>query len=315
MSAESGGGDGFRELIFATQEPEQLMAGIDRSGSFGEPWLSFDRAVTARKAGRDGEAAKALRGVLELGGETRTWIWALNGLRALGLPPPEDLAGQVLGVVLEVPVADGLDTLAAYADGSARYINHSGSIIVWDEPPPHALHEQFSALFPAVIELSGSLPPGRPKRPGPAEIGLTVLTAEGPLFTTAAMSGGGVSGPVGAVFQAASLLLAALVALAEKGPSGAEDPDLGLLRSGQGEQRWKALGRIIEKGPGAAARALPAMIECLPDADGPLKLLLLTALTKLGPQAAAALHAAAEGHADGRVREHAAAVRRQLGEG
>jgi hypothetical protein len=36
------------------------------------------------------------------------------------------------GVVLDVPIDDGLDTLAAYADGTARYINHSGRTIIWE---------------------------------------------------------------------------------------------------------------------------------------------------------------------------------------
>lgn len=33
-------------------------------------------------------------------------------------------------MVLEVHLKGGLDTLAAYADGSIRYINYSGSLVV-----------------------------------------------------------------------------------------------------------------------------------------------------------------------------------------
>jgi hypothetical protein len=41
-----------------------------------------------------------------------------------------------LGVVLEVPSGGAYDTLAAYADGSARYLNFSGKAIFWDAPDP-----------------------------------------------------------------------------------------------------------------------------------------------------------------------------------
>src|SRR5437016_2006439 len=117
----------MRELHFATQEPEEVVVSLDREkGTLQEPWRSFDEAVAARRAGREGEAAKALRRVLKTGREVRAWLWALNGLRALGVPPSELWTETVFGVVVEVPMAGSLDTLAAYSDGSARYINQSG---------------------------------------------------------------------------------------------------------------------------------------------------------------------------------------------
>jgi hypothetical protein len=43
-----------------------------------------------------------------------------------------DSVATIQGVILDVPVDDRLDTLAAYIDGSARYINHSGYIVIWE---------------------------------------------------------------------------------------------------------------------------------------------------------------------------------------
>ena len=43
-----------------------------------------------------------------------------------------DPSVTIHGVILDVPMDDGLDTLAAYADGTARYINHSGRTIIWE---------------------------------------------------------------------------------------------------------------------------------------------------------------------------------------
>lgn len=280
----------FRDLLFATQEPEEIMKGFDRSGGPpSEPWLLFDQAVGARRTGRDGDAAKALRRVFETGRETRMWLWALNGLRALGVPPSEELAGQVMGVVVEIPMPGGLDTLAAYADGSARYINYSGKIIVWDRPPPNALHGYFAELFPAVIALSETWPAGPPQRPATGQAGITILMAEGPLFSTAPLTNGVVEGRATAVFASASRMLAALVAECEKASDPfmpatqlAEDPDIAILRQGHGEERWKALGRITEKGP-QAIQAVPA------------------------------LNASATGHPNPKVREQAATILKQLG--
>lgn len=43
-----------------------------------------------------------------------------------------DSVATIHGAILDVPVDDGLDTLAAYADGTARYINHSGYTVIWE---------------------------------------------------------------------------------------------------------------------------------------------------------------------------------------
>jgi hypothetical protein len=64
--------------------------------------------------------------------ESRMRLTAAATLRAWGEPV---IANEpMLGVVVEHPVETGVDYVAAYADGSARYLNYSGAAIIWDTP-------------------------------------------------------------------------------------------------------------------------------------------------------------------------------------
>jgi hypothetical protein len=40
---------------------------------------------------------------------------------------------ELLGTVIEVALPEGLDVLAAYSDGTARYVNQSGKLLVWED--------------------------------------------------------------------------------------------------------------------------------------------------------------------------------------
>src|SRR5262249_53662228 len=85
----------------------------------GEPWASFVHARDAIKAGRRDDAVERLKSVLAQGGlESRHHLEAWEVLRALGVRPSEDQAKRTLGVVVEVPIREGFDLLAAYADHS-----------------------------------------------------------------------------------------------------------------------------------------------------------------------------------------------------
>lgn len=88
----------------------------------------------------------------------------------------------VHGVVLDVPLDNGLDTLAAYADGTARYINHSGRTIIWEVPDATGAERE---LVRRLLEVAaGLLPYVKPAgwTPVPAEVGtaqVTILTRAG----------------------------------------------------------------------------------------------------------------------------------------
>ncbi|MBL8725928.1 MAG: hypothetical protein JNK49_17925 [Planctomycetes bacterium] len=104
-------------------------------GQTGAPWMHFAAAAKSLECGDPAAAIAALQSVLAMVGlESRHALQAWDALRQLGVKPAANVGKRVLGVVLDVPVETGLDTLAAYADGTARYLNHAGSAIVWEAP-------------------------------------------------------------------------------------------------------------------------------------------------------------------------------------
>ncbi|MBD2464209.1 hypothetical protein H6G89_24710 [Oscillatoria sp. FACHB-1407] len=99
----------------------------------GAPWLWFAEARAHLAAGQPDLAIQAFYRVVNTPNlESRHYLQAWYFLRDLGVMPPPDLAKQVLGVVVEVDLGDGLDLLAAYADKSARYYNYAGGGVIWD---------------------------------------------------------------------------------------------------------------------------------------------------------------------------------------
>jgi hypothetical protein len=113
------------------------------------PWSHFRDAAHARARGDDDVARAALRRVVEMRGlESRQYLQAWHALRELGDAPSPSEAKHVYGVVLDVPVETGVDTLAAYEDRRARYFNYSGKAIIWESPS--ADPEAMSSRRPSV---------------------------------------------------------------------------------------------------------------------------------------------------------------------
>lgn len=118
----------MRELLFGDVPLAQWAGTATES-----PWKHFQAAAAAAERGDTKAAEQALRLVLAQSGlESRHYLQAWDALRLLGVAPKPDDAKHLYGVVLDVPVENGLDTLAGYEDGTARYINYSGKIIVWE---------------------------------------------------------------------------------------------------------------------------------------------------------------------------------------
>jgi len=128
----------FRETLFGDMPLSSWAA-----AGTGEPWARFSNAA-ARLDRRDRTGAmEELRSILHLSGlESRHYLEAWCGLRDAGVAPAPDEAKHVYGIVLDVPVNSGLDTLAAYEDRRARYINFSGAVIVWDIGHYRNINEQ-----------------------------------------------------------------------------------------------------------------------------------------------------------------------------
>ena len=87
----------------------------------------------------------------------------------------------MLGVVVDMGLDEGLDTLAAFADGSARYLNHSGSAVVW-EVPDMAVGQLVRALLDEaaiVVAMGAPLEGPRFPPPAPGSTMISVLTRGG----------------------------------------------------------------------------------------------------------------------------------------
>ena len=153
------------------------------------PWVLMAAAHVKLKMEEAAEAGRLLRAVTLISNEARLRLWAWHNLRQLGKYPSPDLSRQVLGVVIEVPYGDEAgrtgaganirhDVLAAYADGTARYINHQGGMIVWDRTD-----EPITPLVMNVIRESA--PIGAPQEDRnddpvpPEEVRLSVMTPGG----------------------------------------------------------------------------------------------------------------------------------------
>lgn len=125
--------DPIRQLLFASQS---LKEQVSRSHLDGKP-SPFQAIADASKLvdeGKKPEAVSLLHKVLDAPDlESRLTLWVWSALRELGEKPAPKMAFQVIGVVVEVPSGDAYDTLAAYMDGSARYLNFSGKAIFWDQ--------------------------------------------------------------------------------------------------------------------------------------------------------------------------------------
>ena len=168
----------------------------------GEPWVRFADAA-ARLARQDNSGAE--RALLSItitpGLEPRHYLQAWHALRALGHAPPAELAKQLLGVVLEVSLPNGLDVLAVYDDHTARYLNAGGSGTIWEHPNA-SLDPLIDRLLSAGGEIVRRIGVWTGDRPGPPPTGharITLLTPSGPHFgegPLTALQGDALAGPV-----------------------------------------------------------------------------------------------------------------------
>lgn len=155
-----------------------------------EPWASFsDAKASLDRADRDGAIAK-LRKILGTRGlESRHYLQAWHFLRAMGVRPGLAEAREVLGVVVEVAMPEGLDLVAAYSDLSARYYNFSGAAVVW-EHPDDSLDPQIRDVLVAGSTIAAAIGPCEGPRPAPPPRGqarLNILTPLGLMFGQAPM--------------------------------------------------------------------------------------------------------------------------------
>ena len=113
--------------------------------------------------------------------EGRVRTLAYNRLRSAGVSVP---AKVLLGVIVEVPLREGLDVLAAFSDGGVRYLNSAGKVAVveGDNSTIEPVVEQVLAAAQPIVDRIG---PWEEKRLPPPEVDrirFTFLVSDGLYF-------------------------------------------------------------------------------------------------------------------------------------
>lgn len=113
--------------------------------------------------------------------ESRVRLLAYRWLSAHGHAPKSK---EILGVVIEVGLDTGNDTLAAYADGSVRYINQSGKLAVFEGAPAEVVAQarRLVAASRSTVDRIGPWEHPRRAPPGRGDIRLSFLVADGLYF-------------------------------------------------------------------------------------------------------------------------------------
>lgn len=160
----------FYNLLFCDQL-ELFRDGATQSG--GEPWPTLLADLPDELALRDVAGDESNEG--------RIRALAYNRLRMMGADVPPR---QLLGVIVEVPLADGLDVLAAFSEGGVRYLNQSGKIAVVEadgSPIAHLARELIAAARPIVDNIG---PWEEPRLPPPraGNVRITFLVSDGLYF-------------------------------------------------------------------------------------------------------------------------------------
>jgi len=111
------------------QARELLEAGSEESRS--QPRYRWPLIYLQYKLGDRAAALTSLRKLLatpDLGSREALRVWKL--IRDLGEAPPPDVAGRVLGVVVESGLGPFVLVVAAYADGQPRFFSSTGDGVV-----------------------------------------------------------------------------------------------------------------------------------------------------------------------------------------
>lgn len=99
--------------------------------------------------------------------DPRIKILAYNKQLASGHKPVKK---ELLAVIVEVGLDNGLDVLASFNDGTARYINQTGRMIVWELTTDEKANELTRALFMNSQTIINQIGPwDKPRKPHPVK--------------------------------------------------------------------------------------------------------------------------------------------------
>ena len=113
--------------------------------------------------------------------ESRIKLLAYHILSTVGKKSTDKI---LMGVVVELGLDEGLDVLAAYRDGTARYINYTGQMIIWDtyNDESMAITKQLFESSERIVSQIG--PWNKPRRafPGKGDLRISFLVSDGLYF-------------------------------------------------------------------------------------------------------------------------------------
>jgi hypothetical protein len=204
----------IREVLFG-DEPLEKVASYAQGLAGDNPWVCFAAASQRLAAGDSPGAISALKKILPIRGlEVRLYLQAWHSLRALGQFPLVDEAREIQGVIVEVALDRGLDIIAAYADGSARYFNYSGAAIVWDihDAEIDRLVTELLTVGQSLVEVSEPWDGPRPPAPPIGMVRINALTFEGLHFGQGSYQAVSQDGLGGLALRGAFDLMQALIA-------------------------------------------------------------------------------------------------------
>lgn len=129
-----------------------------------------------------GSVADLQKIVGDANADPRIKLLACNRQRANGHQPGKK---ELLAVIVEVGLDEGLDVLASFANGTARYINQTGKILVWETTTDLQANELTTDLFVKSRQVVNQIGPWeKPRKPHPAKgsTRITFLVSDGLYF-------------------------------------------------------------------------------------------------------------------------------------
>jgi hypothetical protein len=213
------GANPIRETLFGDLPLDRWPPGT--SVAKDPPWTLFENARTQLAAGNRDAAIASWQHIVEQPNlEPRHYLQAWHFLRQNGRQAPPEVAKQVLGVVIEVGMPEGLDLLAGYLDHSARYYNFSGGGVVWEHPDKSLdlVIDQLLAASKIIVDKIGPWEQARPTPPQRDQARLNFLTPSGLHFGQASMSALSRDPMAGSVLKLGTVLMQALIAKTNKSP-------------------------------------------------------------------------------------------------
>jgi hypothetical protein len=146
--------------------------------------------------------------------EGRIRFLAYSRLRKLGKAVQPKI---LLGVIVEVPLAGGLDALAAFSEGGVRYVNQSGKLVVIDGVASFLpMVKRLFVVSEPVVAHIGPWDKPRLTPPKQGNVRLTFLVSDGLYFGEGPMSVMQREAMAGSIIQQAAELLQAVVATGAK---------------------------------------------------------------------------------------------------